>query len=65
MKKLITMQELCNLISVSRSWIYLALKDPNSDFPQPLRLGSGRAVRWDISEVRRWMKTRERGIDEI
>lgn len=47
----------CAASSVKKSTIYTWLKDPNSDFPRPVRLGS-RMVRWSESAVLQWVQDR-------
>lgn len=55
--KLIDLQPVCGLCGVKKSTIYTWLKDPNSDFPRPVRLGS-RMVRWSEISVLQWVQDR-------
>ena len=55
--KLIDLQSVCALCGVKKSTIYTWLKDPNSDCPRPVRLGS-RMVRWSENSVLSWVQDR-------
>lgn len=50
MYKLITIRELCELLSISRPTVYRKIKEPESDFPRPIRIGAN-AVRFRLSDV--------------
>ncbi|WP_405000874.1 helix-turn-helix transcriptional regulator [Hydrogenovibrio sp.] len=56
--KLITIRELCNLLSISRSSVYRRInpKDRLYDdtFPKPLKLGPS-MTRWVDQEIREWL----------
>jgi len=55
--KLIDLQPVCALCGVKKSTVYTWLKDPQSDFPRPIRL-SARMVRWSESAVLQWVQNR-------
>lgn len=56
--KFLTIKQLCEKLSISRSSIYnkIDLKGPFHDpsFPKPRRLGA-RCVRWEEGEIHAWM----------
>lgn len=45
------------LVCAKKSTIYGWTKDPNSDFPRPIRFSS-RMVRWSESAVLQWVQNR-------
>lgn len=51
---LLTLKDLCTLLSLARSTIYGLIKAGR--FPQPLQVGR-RAVRWRRADVERWQST--------
>ena len=53
----IDLRELELLCCVKKSTIYAMLRDPQSKFPQKIRLSS-RMVRWSENAVQQWMQTR-------
>ena len=55
--RLIDLQPVCAATGVKKSTIYTWLKDPDSDFPRPVRLGS-RMVRWSEAAVLQWVQDR-------
>ena len=55
--KLIDLHPVCALCGVKKSTVYTWLKDPNSDFPRPVRLGA-RMVRWSEAAVLQWVQDR-------
>lgn len=55
--RFIDLQAVEALCSVKKSTIYTMLKDANSDFPRPVRLGA-RMVRWSESAVLQWVQDR-------
>ena len=58
--RLIRRQEVEKLTGLSRSTIYRLRK--LGKFPEQVRVGS-RAVRWWLSEILDWIKSRPRGTD--
>ena len=66
-EKLLSIKDVCSLVSVSRSSIYdfVNARSPRHrpDFPRPVRLNlAGRgAVRWRRSEVEAWIAMLPRG----
>ena len=48
---LIPLPAVTTLIGMSRTWLYGAIT--NGDFPRPRKIG--RASRWRLGEVRRWL----------
>lgn len=59
-KQCITINELTNIIGISRSSIYdrmdTKFKRYDATFPQPLKLGT--AARWRLDEVDKWIELR-------
>lgn len=62
--KLIDLQPVCTLCGVKKSTIYTWLKDPESDFPRPVRL-SARMVRWSEAAVLQWVQNRINQATEV
>ncbi len=60
MSKLITIRELCNLLSVSRPTVYRKTRDPESDFPKPIHISTN-AVRFRLSDVEAFIQKRAEG----
>jgi len=54
-KTLYKLEEVMNLTGLSRSSIYLQVK--NKEFPQPIKMGK-RAIRWEHDNIEDWMSTR-------
>lgn len=54
-EKLFRLHELEQLIGMSKSSIYSAMK--NSQFPKPIKLGA-RAVAWPESTIAEWISSR-------
>ena len=61
----LTLKQVMSRVALSRSCIYEAMSDKR--FPRPYRLGrltkrgkqkNGKAVRWLLSDVERWMQAR-------
>lgn len=50
MSKLITIRELCDLLSISRPTVYRKTRDPKSGFPRPIHIGPS-SVRFKIDDV--------------
>ena len=50
MSKLITIRELCALLSISRPTVYRRTRDPESGFPRPVHIGAN-AVRFRLCDV--------------
>ncbi len=61
--KLLTRPEVELHIRLRKSALYRLLRDPNSGFPLPIRIGS-KAVRWRRSEVDSWLANRPRATGE-
>lgn len=40
----------------SQMWLHRKLQNPNSGFPQPVKLGGGRLRYWRLSELVAWEK---------
>lgn len=55
--RLIDLQAVEALCSVKKSTIYAMLKDANSGFPRPAKLGR-RMVRWSEASVLQWVQDR-------
>lgn len=59
-KQCVTINELTNIIGISRSSIYDRMdtksKRYDATFPQPLKLGT--AARWRLDEVDEWIELR-------
>lgn len=55
--RFIDLQAVEALCSVKKSTIYNMLKDAESDFPRPVRLGP-RMVRWSEASVLQWVQDR-------
>ena len=55
--RLIDLYPVCDLTGVKKSTIYSWLKDPDSNFPKPIRL-SPRMVRWSEAAVLQWVQDR-------
>jgi predicted DNA-binding transcriptional regulator AlpA len=51
-KLLLSMAEVCELLSMSESAIRLAWR--RGEFPQPLRIGR-KKLRWRVSDLARWL----------
>lgn len=60
MSKLITIKELCSLLSISRPTVYRRTKDPESGFPRPLHIGVN-AVRFRLSDVESYIESLSMG----
>ena len=43
------------ITGLSRSWIYLAIK--NGEFPKPIKLGK-RAIGWVALDIQEWIKAK-------
>lgn len=48
---LITANDIAEILSASRPWVYKLMQE--HDFPRPVRIGTG--VRWDSEEVYAWI----------
>lgn len=55
MSKLITIRELCNLLSISRPTVYRRTRDLESSFPRPIHIGVN-AVRFRLSDVESYIE---------
>ncbi len=55
--RLIDLQPVCALVGAKKSTTYTWLKDKDSDFPRPVRLGT-RMVRWSEAAVLQWVQDR-------
>lgn len=55
-RKLLRLRDVCEMIGLSRSSIYLAMD--RRGFPRPLRIGT-RAVRWKAIDVASWLRAKE------
>jgi predicted DNA-binding transcriptional regulator AlpA len=53
-------REICVILGIARSTLHVWLKDPEKNFPAPLRLGPGTVV-WCIDDVLAWAKSRVEG----
>jgi predicted DNA-binding transcriptional regulator AlpA len=53
-------KKVCGLLGISRSTLYLWLKDPAKGFPPPLKLGPGTTV-WCLADVISWAKSHVQG----
>jgi predicted DNA-binding transcriptional regulator AlpA len=53
-------KEVCRLLGISRSTLYLWVKDPAKDFPRPLKLGPGTTV-WSLPDVISWVTSHAKG----
>ena len=53
--------EVEELLGVSRSWIYVAMR--RLGFPRPLKF-SDRCVRWRLDDILEWLSTRSLGSGE-
>lgn len=51
-KKLLRIDDVCELVGLSRSMIYKCMKDPTVGFPSPLKIGT--LSRWDQDEIFEW-----------
>jgi len=51
-EKLLTIQEVCKLVSLKKSTIYLYIQ--KNKFPKGKKIG--RLSRWKLSDVRRWIE---------
>lgn len=54
MSKLITIKELCSLLSISRPTVYRRTRDPESGFPRPLHIGAN-AIRFRLADVENYV----------
>lgn len=52
--QLITIKQLCSLLSISRPTVYRRTRDPQSGFPCPVHIGSN-AVRFRMADVERYV----------
>ena len=52
-EKLLNIQEVCKLVGLKKSTIYLYIQ--TNIFPAPKKIGK-RLSRWKLSEIRRWME---------
>ena len=57
--KLITIRELCNILSISRPTVYRKTRDPKSDFPKPIHISTN-AVRFRLSDVEAFIDRMDR-----
>jgi prophage regulatory protein len=53
-RMLLKLNEVCELLSVSRSTVYKLLSEGN--FPRPVRLGA-RAIRWKVEDINDWRRS--------
>jgi predicted DNA-binding transcriptional regulator AlpA len=53
---LLRARDVCTIVGLSHSQIYVMMAD--DAFPRPFRV-TGKAVRWKLSTVKRWMASRE------
>ena len=55
--KLISRDDVCDILSIGRSTLYKWLNDPALEFPRPRKLGS-RMSRWWLSAIMEWARDR-------
>jgi predicted DNA-binding transcriptional regulator AlpA len=53
-------KQVCRLLGISRSTLYVWLKDPTKGFPRPLELGPGTKLWW-LPDVIAWARSHGRG----
>lgn len=51
-KKLLRINDVCELVGLSRSMIYKCMKDSVIAFPSPVKIGT--LSRWDQDEIFEW-----------
>ena len=49
------LNRITEITGLSRSWIYLAIK--NGEFPKPIKLGR-RAIGWSAIDIQEWIKAK-------
>lgn len=54
-RELLRLKDLCRIIGLARSTIYLAIA--NGSFPRPVQVGT-RAVRWRSSDISAWVASK-------
>jgi predicted DNA-binding transcriptional regulator AlpA len=54
-------KQVCRLLGISRSTLYVWLKDPAKNFPRPLELGPGTKVWW-LGDILVWARSHGRGL---
>lgn len=52
---LITANDIAELLSATRPWVYKLMQE--HDFPKPIRIGTG--VRWESAEVQAWIEAQK------
>lgn len=55
MSRLIDVQEVMRLTSLSRATIYRRIERQDDEFPKPVQLAGARRVAWIEEEVHRWI----------
>lgn len=59
---LIRMPDVIAIVGLARPTIYKLMRQPNSGFPQPVKLSDSNArgapVAWVLGEVQEWVRTR-------
>ena len=61
--RLLDLHGVTAIAGVQKSTIYNFLRDPKSDFPKPIRLGS-KCVRWSENQVLSWVQSRIQGTQQ-
>jgi prophage regulatory protein len=51
-EKLLTKEEVCEMVGIKPSTLYLYIKEKH--FPKPKKIG--KLSRWKLSDVRRWIE---------
>ncbi|BBH44204.1 MULTISPECIES: helix-turn-helix transcriptional regulator [unclassified Pseudomonas] len=67
--RLIRMKEVVELVGLARPTIYKLMSQPESTFPQPVKLtdstARGAPVAWVLSEVQAWTRARIAARDKV
>lgn len=67
--RLIRMKDVVEIVGLARPTIYKLMSQPESAFPQPVKLtdstARGAPVAWVLSEVQAWMRSRIQARDRV
>jgi len=67
--RLIRMKDVVELVGLARPTIYKLMSQPESGFPQPVKLTNstarGAPVAWVLSEVQAWTRARIAARDKV